>query len=304
MTEILPFYISASGEQKKLVADSAFRCGLLETMRAHNGSIPLWPLHRERLIRSAGLEDDAIQFIAEAVSAAAGRTKSWPRDARVRLRYGMISGVSSAQPYWDISIVPLAEPSGWENGVVLGICQTRLRAIDTLSPFLPATRNASSGSKHGDALGCKLLTRSRYVQAAAEWSQKWPNASARGPILEPVLLAENGAVIEGVRSNLLLRMGGRWLVPRLDQYGVRGVMLRWLAGQTEIGEDTFKPSDLARADELAVCNSVRGVVPARLVSAEECSPSFAGERGNPLQAPVEAGEATAALQSRISESLW
>ena len=257
-------------------------------MRAHKGSIPLWSLHAERLTRSAGLGGDVLKAITTAVSSAAERTRSWPHGARVRLRYGLVAGASAQTPRWDIEVAPLAECSPWDNGALLGICDTRLSTTDTQSPFARFPVDSSSGSVQRGERGCKLLSRNTYERAASEWAQA---ASGCGPLLEPLLLDPAGMVIEGVRSNLLVRTGSHWLTPRLDEFGVRGVMLRWLAGQTEIGEDVLQPSDLERAEELAICNSVRGVIPAKLL-------------GDDRNTPVGTGAATAALRGRISEKLW
>ncbi|WP_406827776.1 aminotransferase class IV [Microbulbifer sp. ARAS458-1] len=301
MTDTLSLYYSASGEQQAVVPDSAFEYGLLETMRADRGSIPLLQLHIERLTRSANLARNTQCRIAESLGAVAARTQHWAHGARLRLRYGSVSTDTVLSPHWDISAFPLEVPSPWDNGVLLGPCDTRLSEADTRSPFSDSDANSCIGSVQSDHLGCKLLDRKTYDLAANEW--RFPAfCSAGGPLLEPLLCDPDGFAIEASRSNLLILRDGCWRTPNLGRFGVRGVMLRWLAGQVEIGDDDISLSELQVADELAVCNSVRGVVPARLLSVHR-SPS--GMSVTPNESiPVMPGPAVSALQQRISEKLW
>ncbi|MBY6189419.1 aminotransferase class IV [Microbulbifer agarilyticus] len=297
MTDIYPFYFSAAGELHTLVPDSAFQFGVLETMRAGHGKIPLWEFHRARLQRSASPPSEDLNAISASLEQVTSRTQNWPEGARVRLRYGVLQDTDTDKPVWDFRVEPLEKASPWTNGVLLGLCGTRLTRDATRSPFAPGTRSLGGGSEHAELYGCKLLVRDVYTGAAAEWPAR---ATTGEPLLEPVLLEPKGAVIEGIRSNLLLRIGSDWVTPRLDQFGVRGVMLRWLAGQVEISEDTLYPSDLARADELAICNSVRGVIPARLLAS---TPQVL-QMDPQIQSPVRPGRATSVLQALISEELW
>ncbi|AQQ67736.1 hypothetical protein Mag101_08860 [Microbulbifer agarilyticus] len=297
MTDIHSFFLSAAGELHTLVPDSAYQFGVLETMRAGHGKIPLWPLHRARLQRSASPLPETLSAIDQSLAQVVSRTRSWPEGARVRLRYGVRQGVNADKPMWDLCMEPLERVSPWGNGVLLGLCRTRLTSDATQSPFTPHLRSLGGGSEHTGLRGCKLLVRDVYKRAAAEW----PARSAGGkPLLEPVLLDSAGAVIEGTRSNLLLRIGSDWITPRLDQFGVRGVMLHWLAGQVQIGEDTLYPTDLASANELAICNSVRGVIPARLLA----STPEGSQMDSQAQNPVHPGRGVSMLQALISEELW
>jgi para-aminobenzoate synthetase/4-amino-4-deoxychorismate lyase len=75
-----------------------------------------------------------------------------------------------------------------------------------------------------------------------------------------------GRLTEGGRSNVFVRLGGRWWTPPVSD-GVlpgvmRGVLLedpQWAAAERSITRD-----ELLRADEIVVCNALRGVLPARL----------------------------------------
>ncbi len=234
--------------------------GVLETMRARHGAIPLLPGHLARLARSASPDPGVLQRIEAAALLIAKRTADWAEGARIRLRYGVLYG----ETVWDFSVVPLEGNSPWQHGVSLSLCETRVTPQASLSPFpLEAagqSMEARQGLAHKFASGCKLLQRDVYTRAERELDEK-----AAGPrpglFHEGLLLDDQGRVIEGLRSNLLVWRDGRWSTPSLRNCGVRGVMLGWLAARVEISEDDLLISDLEQAEELAVCNAVRGVVP-------------------------------------------
>lgn len=292
VTQPKPFFISSEGAQQALPSDGELSSGLLETMCARAGSIPLLPLHLARFLRCAMPPPQLLEQIENTARDIAKITIAWPQGARVRLRYGMLNG----SQYWDFSVVPLEPVSLWDNGVALYICASRLPPEASLSPIpLGKTRSGSSP----DALrGCKLLSRDSYNRAAEELPNRVRAPHGTEPLLDGVMLDDNGYVIEALRSNLLVRKGGKWLTPNLSHCGVRGVMLSWLAGQVEIREDNLTVADLAQADELAVCNSVRGVVPAVRLASSELN------RGQPVERSSVAGPATTELQKLITENLW
>jgi 4-amino-4-deoxychorismate lyase len=108
--------------------------------------------------------------------------------------------------------------------------------------------------------GIKHLNRLEQVLARMEWDEE--------DIREGLLCDNEGFVVEGVMSNLFLRMGGRLLTPKLDRCGVRGVMrthvLRLAAAEGLIvDEGRFRPESILAADELFLTNSVIGLWPIR-----------------------------------------
>ncbi|WGL17018.1 aminotransferase class IV [Microbulbifer bruguierae] len=260
----------AAGFAGGLPEDRDFSSGLLETMRAHRGQIPLLSLHLARLYRCGVLQATVLDDIARAAQDLAGRTEGWPGGARIRLRYGWFHGGQmgdvSPRLRWDLTAVALEVATAWDNGVALYVCETPLEPLATVSPFLLSkTRN---GAAQEPVRGCKLLCRDNYRAAAAELSQFGASTSpadiqAEGAVAEREGLIRDpqGRVIEGLRTNLLIRRGGAWWTPDLTYFGVRGVMREWLAGRVEIIEDDIVLANLEQADALAVCNSVRGVVP-------------------------------------------
>ncbi|WP_160153608.1 aminotransferase class IV [Microbulbifer sp. ALW1] len=276
-----PVSYTAAGAVETLPADADFSAGLLETMRAQSGTIPLLSLHMARFARCAAVGTSELAQIQQSAQQLAKMTASWPYGASIRFRYGLLDqGVR-----WDFYAVPLEAVSPWGRGVVLQRCETRLDPSASASPFLLAKTRSSEAP--AVVPGCKLLRREIYDQAGGEAALQ-PEPEADAPLKEGLLLDADGLVIECLRSNLLLHKAGRWMTPSLDVCGVRGVMLGWLAGRVEISEDRFSLRDLALADELAVCNGVRGVVP--VVGFGE--------------AVLATGPATGCLQQLIAENLW
>jgi para-aminobenzoate synthetase/4-amino-4-deoxychorismate lyase len=76
-----------------------------------------------------------------------------------------------------------------------------------------------------------------------------------------------GQVSEGARSNLLAKIDDRWWTPPLACGVLPGVMrTRLLRLCPSIGQKVLSVEDVARAQELAVCSSLRGVLRAELLS--------------------------------------
>jgi para-aminobenzoate synthetase/4-amino-4-deoxychorismate lyase len=98
----------------------------------------------------------------------------------------------------------------------------------------------------GDArMAHKLADRSHY-----------PTADDDG--LEWVLVNLEGDVTETERSNLMLRLDGRWLTPQIADGCLPGVYRGRLLEDGEVEEASVSLDDLHRAEEIAVTNALRG----------------------------------------------
>ncbi|WP_193164362.1 aminotransferase class IV [Microbulbifer hainanensis] len=250
-------YFTESGTADSLPADSAFAGGLLETMRGHHGQLPLWSLHRERLQRSGQLNRQTLDSIEVTVRSLVA-SSPW-RDAKLRLRVGERDG----RQHWDFTLSPLDPTPELLGGARLFPCSTRLSVGETANP------------------GCKLLQRTGYNRAKEEL----PTAEG----FDGLLRDTQGRVIESLRCNLLLWIGGHWWTPDLRRCGVRGVMRDWLSAKVHLHEADIDLATLCTADEVALCNSVRGVMPVRELF------------GHRHWAP---GPETRRLQQLIAEELW
>ncbi len=104
----------------------------------------------------------------------------------------------------------------------------------------------------GDALlGHKTTRRSFPDQARAD-------ALERG-CQEVIFLNERGEATECCHYNLLARFGETWVTPPVTAGLLPGLMRGHLIQKKRVMERTLSVNDLARADEIALCNSVRGV---------------------------------------------
>ena len=73
-----------------------------------------------------------------------------------------------------------------------------------------------------------------------------------------VLVNTRGEVTESSRANLAVRLDGRWLTPRLDCGLLPGTFRERLVERGRLREAVLTPDDLARAEAVALVNSVRG----------------------------------------------
>jgi 4-amino-4-deoxychorismate lyase len=123
-----------------------------------------------------------------------------------------------------------------EKGIRARICDLRL----SLQPAL-------AGMKH--------LNRLEQVQARAEWNDR--------SIHEGILLDCEDYIVSAISSNIFLVTGDRLLTPRMDRCGVRGVMRANIlkAFKTRCEQRRISLDMLPEADEVFVCNAVRGVFP-------------------------------------------
>ena len=297
MTRPKQFFLSSSEGSESLPSDAAFSVGVLETMRAQGGTIPLLAGHMARLTRSVAPAPPILEKIHTQAIAIARQTADWPQGARVRLRYGVLED----KEIWDFAVVPLESVSPWARGVALTLCRTRVTEEASLSPFVTgATGGDFAGPRNGpeqdSARGCKLLQRDVYRRAEEELSRLSKGLHS-GLFHEGLLQDSAGHVIEGLRSNLLVWRNGHWRTPSLRSCGVRGVMLEWLAGRVKIREDELLIADIEQAEELAVCNAVRGVVPVVQLLLKPQAPSRTSR-------VLSIGQATRNVQALIADALW
>lgn len=98
------------------------------------------------------------------------------------------------------------------------------------------------------------------------YDNAWRQARSEG-LLDLVFCNEKGEVTEGAISNIIVEQSGRFFTPPLECGLLPGIMRSILLkgeGEFEITEKVLSKDDLQRADNIYLCNSVRGVVPVRL----------------------------------------
>lgn len=95
--------------------------------------------------------------------------------------------------------------------------------------------------------------------------ERYRQARIRHPSADDVLLVNlDGEITESTIANVIVFIDGNWVTPPVSSGCLPGVMRRVLLERGEIREAPVLVSDLARADGLALVNSVRLRVPAVL----------------------------------------
>lgn len=233
--------------------------GVFETLRVRSGAARFWQSHMDRLQigcqRLGIVRPEQAVLLREMQTVIAGRpdcvvkiiiTRGVPgprtgrgyaptRDApatRIVACYALPEGVESTVE----GVSNPNDPSHSPAGLHVRLCELRLARQPLLA-------------------GIKHLNRLEQVMARGEWDDL--------RISEGILLDQDDHVVCGTASNIFLVSGGQMLTPRLDRCGVRGVMrgeiLRAFKARCEQRRITLDM--LPEADEVFLCNSVRGIMP-------------------------------------------
>jgi len=221
--------------------------GLFETLAVTDGEIGLLDYHLERLrdgCQRLAMPEPPSGLREELLAAAAGQSR-----AVLKLLFTRGAGGRGYLPPEDPAPTRILIRYPWPDhlqdhvdaGVRVRVCSTRLGRNPRLA-------------------GVKHLNRLEQVLARSEW-RRWDG------IAEGLMLDEGGLVIEGTMSNVFAVHGdGRLATPALAQCGIAGVMRRHLmlqAGREDMPVWTVDLSltELLRAQEIFVCNSIIGVWP-------------------------------------------
>lgn len=218
--------------------------GLFESMRIAKGEAPLWSWHQRRLCADAvtlGIKIDEQRLTAYLQQALAAVPDDGVLKLTVTAGKGS-AGYRDTKPEANYCFQFRALPTG-RTPLILQPCTYRL-------PHNPVL----GGIKH--------LNRLDQVLAAGELS-----ASGDKLLLDGLLLDVDGTVVEALSNNLFCLLDGQWLTPDVSLCGVKGVMREYLRtevfpalGMTVL-ETRFGLDELARAEAVFVCNSVRGIEP-------------------------------------------
>ncbi len=232
----------------------AYGDGLFETCRFQTGAIPLWSLHRDRLVSSAErlkirLDESVLLGYLEPLLARLSATGIATAVVKIQITRGVggrgyrVAG--DMEPTYCIAIFP-TEPlrgSHYLEGVDVRVCHQRLSANKVLA-------------------GMKHLNRLEQILARAEWQEDYA---------EGLLLDDSGSVIEATVSNIFVVKDAQLFTPDLSSCGVAGVMRRMiierlapsLSLQAKITDMSLE--FICEADELFLCNSVYGIWPVNRV---------------------------------------
>lgn len=204
---------------------------LFETMRASQNGVALLDRHLARLTASAryfGFRCDAAAIRHAVASACEKLPPDVPHRLRLALRFD--GGIQSATA----PLLPL--PSAGQ-AVKLAVVRTPL----VVNPLF--LRHKTSQRAHYDAA--------------------WRAAEALGAF-DALFFNAAGELTEGARSTIFLKLSGRWHTPPLASGLLPGVMRAvilddpaWAASERRLTLD-----ELQAAEEVVVCNALRGALPA------------------------------------------
>lgn len=217
--------------------------GLFETMAVLGGRPRFWQGHMDRL--RAGCEQLGLPVTSQAVLLREVKTVSAGRpNCVVKIIVTRGTAGRGYAPRKTNEVKRIVSSFAWpvdpgnlvETGIRTRLCDLRL-----------GTQPALAGLKH--------LNRLEQVLARSEWDDR--------AIHEGILLDQEDHVVSAISSNIFLVLSGRLLTPRLDRCGVRGVMRAAIlsAFRDRCEQRRIMLDMLPEADEVFVCNSVRGIFP-------------------------------------------
>lgn len=217
--------------------------GVFETIAVIQGIPRFWQLHMDRL--AIGCEALGLQQVAQNILLRDVQTASAGQpNCVIKIIITRVSGGRGYRPAIDAEsrrvVCAYPYPQDIEEGQQLGV---RARICDLRLALQPAL----AGIKH--------LNRLEQVMARAEW-----NNDAIG---EGILLDTEDHVIGATAGNIFLVSGERFLTPRMDRCGVRGVMRSavLLTFKSRCEQRRIMLDMLPEADEVFICNAIRGVIP-------------------------------------------
>lgn len=217
--------------------------GLFETLAVHNGRPRRWQAHMDRL--GAGCERLGLTIPPQAILLREVQTVSAGLpDAVVKIvltRDGVGRGYmppisQNCTRIVSAHIFPDGVAEACREGLEARVCDLRL----SIQPAL-------GGMKH--------LNRLEQVLASAELRE--------AGVAEGILLDREEHVVSAISANIFLIKGDRLLTPRLDQCGVRGVVRSQILARfsSRCEQRRIMMDLLQEADEVFICNSIRGIVP-------------------------------------------
>ncbi|MBO9595795.1 MAG: aminotransferase class IV [Niabella sp.] len=241
--------------------------GFFETIRVHHAQVPLWELHRERILRSISLLEYVfaagvtIEQLYDQLLDLCARNQC-AAQARVRISFSNGNGglFDPSRVHYLIEAHPFTTPAA-DEGLSLGIYNELQKDAHRFSPL-------------------KLSNGFIYSRAAQFCNRyHWDDC---------VIQNKEGAAIETVISNLFWIKNGEIFTPPVTDGCVAGVFRSYLlAAAPEITERSCTLNALKEADELFLTNALRGIRKVRTFNGN----TYASDR-------------TAALISRHQQQLF
>ncbi|MFL9961678.1 bifunctional anthranilate synthase component I family protein/class IV aminotransferase [Paraburkholderia sediminicola] len=148
-----------------------------------------------------------------------------------------------------------------KDGTVQIIAAVLAPLADSTVGVLLGPDQAFPATEAGDPLLRHKTTR------RAHFDRGWRDAEAKGAF-DTLFFNERGELTEGGRSNVFVKLAGRWWTPPLASGVLPGVMRSVLleaAPDLQAAEKVLTQADVLNAEALLICNALRGALPARIV---------------------------------------
>lgn len=213
--------------------------GIFTTMQVRGGSIQLWPLHLQRLQRSAAqlgfsaIDWQSVQQQAQAAITAPEQVIKLLVSRGEGGRGYAIPDAGSPGIYITVSSMPDYR-NARQQGINLGIATLKL----AVQPLL-------AGLKHNNRLEQVLLKQELAATAADDL----------------LVLDQQGFITEASAANVFLHRDGIWHTPELQRAGVAGVMREHILQQADVAIVNWGIAELASVDAIFICNALMGIVP-------------------------------------------
>ncbi len=223
-----------------------FGDGVFETIRIHQGKAIWWQQHIDRLLNGCNRlrfsELPSTELLQQEVNALAmdcdaGVLKIIITRGCSNSGYAAAADMSCNRI---LSLTPgMRRKAKAGQGIILGICQQRLAANNTLS-------------------GIKHLNRLQQVLARLQCqAEGWD---------EGVMLDDQENVIEGSMSNLFIWQGDQLITPSLEKTGIKGLCRESVISLAKengisVKQSNLKLSDLTNCSSLFMTNSLIGIWP-------------------------------------------
>ncbi|HJR11185.1 MAG TPA: aminodeoxychorismate lyase [Rhodanobacteraceae bacterium] len=224
----------------------AYGDGLFETIRAIDGTAPLWTRHMARLREGCerlGLPAQDMRVLAAELARVVRHSTDCVAKIILTRGIGERGYAPPAHPAGTRVVMafpaPALPPDWYREGIRVRCCALRLAAQPKLA-------------------GIKHLNRLEQVLARAEWSD--------ADVVEGLLFDQRDNLVSATAANVFVGMGDALLTPPVDACGVAGVLRGTLLDELPGARvKTVTKEDLMRADEIFLTSSVRGVLPVRVL---------------------------------------
>jgi para-aminobenzoate synthetase/4-amino-4-deoxychorismate lyase len=139
-----------------------------------------------------------------------------------------------------------------------GNCRLQCSALEVIKSPVKLLLSKNYVESEQLFLRHKTTFRKRYDQA-------WQEAQNLGAF-DMLFFNQKGELTEGARSNVFLKLKGRWYTPKLSSGLLPGVMRRVILSDPKWGarECILKIEDLLKAEKIIVCNALHGPISATL----------------------------------------